>query len=106
MKWRKGGAIYVPDGSLWWAQIGAQLPTADLISDEVVRVYYVSKDKNGFGRPGYVDLDAADPKRILDIGREPVLDLGELGTFDDSGACPSTVISFRNQRYLYYQGFQ
>lgn len=35
MKWRKGGLIYVPDGTLWWAKVGAQLPTAELISPEV-----------------------------------------------------------------------
>ncbi|HVF71498.1 MAG TPA: hypothetical protein VM940_07795 [Chthoniobacterales bacterium] len=106
MNWRKGGQIYAPDGSLWWAKVGAQLPTVDAISADVLRVYYVSKDDEGFGRTGYVDVDAHDPNRILDIGAEPVLDLGELGSFDDSGACPSTVVAAGDQRYLYYQGFQ
>jgi predicted GH43/DUF377 family glycosyl hydrolase len=106
MKWRKEGVVYVPDGSLWWARVGAQLPTAELIGDRVVRVYYVSKDSEGFGRIGFVDLDARDPKRVLDIGPEPVLDLGELGAFDDSGVCPSTVINLNGRRYLYFQGFQ
>jgi hypothetical protein len=106
MRWRKGGLVYVPDAKFWWAKAGAQLPTADLISPTVLRVYYVSKDVEGFGRIGSVDLDARDPARVLDIGQEPVLDLGELGTFDDSGVCPSTVVPFNGRRYLYYQGFQ
>lgn len=106
MQWRKEGMVYVPDGSLWWAQVGAQLPTAELITPDVLRIYYVSKDRDGFGRIGFVDLDARDPKRILKIGQEPVLDLGELGAFDDSGVCPSTVVHSEGRRYLYYQGFQ
>jgi predicted GH43/DUF377 family glycosyl hydrolase len=106
MKWRKGGLIYVPDGSRWWARSGAQLPTATLVSPEVLRVYYVSKDSDGFGRIGSVDLDARDPRKILEVHPEPVLDLGELGAFDDSGVCPSTVVEVNGKRYLYYQGFQ
>jgi hypothetical protein len=106
MKWRKRGFIYVPDGGLSWAKVGAQLPTAELISPEVVRVYYVSKDSDGFGRIGSVDLNARDLRQILSVARDPVLDLGELGAFDDSGVCPSTVVRFGNKRYLYYQGFQ
>lgn len=106
MNWRKRGLVYVPDGQLWWARVGAQLPTADLIGSDVLRIYFASKDDHGFGRTGFVELDARDPSRVLHVGQEPVLDLGELGTFDDSGACPSTVVPFQGQRYLYYQGFQ
>jgi predicted GH43/DUF377 family glycosyl hydrolase len=106
MTWKKKGVVYVPSGALWWAKVGAQLPTADLINSEVLRIYYVSKDGEGYGRTGYVDLDADDPHRILAIAKEPVLDLGELGTFDDSGACPSSVVESGGRKYLYYQGFQ
>ena len=106
MTWRKGGLVYVPDGSLWWAKVGAQLPTADLINPKVIRVYFASKDENGFGRTGFVDLDARNPRRILHVAQEPILDLGPLGAFDDSGVCPSTVVAYNEKRYLYYQGFQ
>jgi predicted GH43/DUF377 family glycosyl hydrolase len=104
--WRKVGMVFVPKGELWWSKVGAQLPTVETVSDDVLRVYYVSKDSEGFGRIGYVDLNARDPKQILEVAKEPVLDLGELGTFDDSGVCPSTVIRAHGRRYLYYQGFQ
>jgi predicted GH43/DUF377 family glycosyl hydrolase len=106
LKWHKGGMIYVPDGTSSWAKVGAQLPTAEVVDGEVLRIYYVSKDSQGFGRIGYVDLSAHDPKQILEVGKEPVLDLGEVGTFDDSGVCPSTVVQVNGRRYLYYQGFQ
>lgn len=106
MSWRRIGQVYVPSGDLWWARTGAQLPTAQVVSDQVLRVYYLSKDGDGFGRIGYVDLNAKAPQQVQYIAPEPVVDLGELGTFDDSGAGPSSVIAAGNDTYLYYQGFQ
>src|SRR3954466_10805454 len=106
MTWKKGGVIFAPSGELPWARAGAQLPTVEVVNPEVLRIYYASKDADGFGRIGTVDVDAASPFRFLDGGTEPVLDLGEIGTFDDCGACPSTIINTGSRRYLYYQGFQ
>jgi hypothetical protein len=106
MKWRKGGLIYSPAGDLWWARSGAQLPTVELLNPEVLRIYYLSKDADGFGRAGYIDVDADIPTRVRHVGAEPVLDLGELGSFDDSGAGPSYIGCIDGRKYLYYQGFQ
>ena len=106
MKWKKHGRVFAPDGTLWWARSGAQLPTAEVINDEVIRVYFGSKDAEGFGRTGSVDLDARDPSKVLDVAREPLLDLGELGAFDDCGAVPNSVVEFAGRKHLYYQGFQ
>ncbi|MFL6520970.1 MAG: hypothetical protein ACJ8NS_12165 [Chthoniobacterales bacterium] len=106
MKWRKGGLIYAPDGSLPWAKVGAQLPTVEIVSSEIVRVYYLSKDRDGFGRIGSVDLNARNPSQILKVAQDPVVDLGELGAFDDSGVGPSTTVRVGDKRYLYYQGYQ
>lgn len=83
----------------------AQLPTAIVINGRI-RVYFASKDVNGYGRIGCVCLGINDPHRILNIGREPVLDLGELGAFDDCGVVPNSVVEFSGRTYLYYQGFQ
>lgn len=106
MNWQKKGLIYVPDGSFWWAKTGAHLPTATILGNEIIRVFYGSKDANGYGRIGYVDLDINDPRKVLDVAPEPVVDIGEIGSFDDCGAVPNSIIAFNNQSYLYYQGFQ
>lgn len=106
MKWRKLGRIYVPDGSLSWARSYAHLPTVDIINDEIIRVYFASLDENKYGRIGFVDLDINDPGKVLYIAPKPVLDIGELGTFDDCGAVPSCIITHDNSKYLYYIGFQ
>lgn len=106
MKWHKGGLVYAPSGDLWWAKSYATIPTVDVIDDQTIRVYFASLDENRYGRIGYVDLDADDPKHILYETPEPVLDIGELGTFDDSGVNASCVINVMGRKYLYYIGWQ
>ncbi len=106
MKWQKKGLIYAPGGDLWWAKKYAMLPTVDVLSEEVIRIYFASLDDNLYGRIGYVDLDAENPTRILDESPEPILELGELGTFDDSGVNPSCVLNIDGKKFLYYIGWQ
>ncbi len=105
MAWQKRGLIYAPDGSFWWAKAYAHLPTAYLM-DDCIRVYYAGLDENNYGRIGYVDLERDNPSQIRYIAPEPVLDLGELGTFDDCGVVPSCLVKQDNTLYLYYIGFQ
>lgn len=106
MKWRKLGLIYAPDGSQWWARSYAHLPTVDVVDDRFIRVYFAALDENKYGRIGFVDLDIEDPKRVLQVGKEPVLDLGEPGTFDDCGVNPCCLIHKNNCSYFYYIGWQ
>lgn len=105
MKWKKGGLIYAPSGSLWWAKSYALIPTAEVLENSV-RIYYSSVDENMFGRIGSLELDINNLNRIIRMDNEPLLDLGSLGTFDDSGVNASCVINFNGKKYLYYIGWQ
>ena len=106
MKWEKMGLIYVPKGDLWWSKAYTHAPTPEVINDEFIRVYYDSLDENKFGRIGYVDLDINDPTKILYLSKKPVLDIGEIGMFDDCGVNPSCIINVNNEKRLYYIGWQ
>lgn len=106
MNWTKKGLIYAPDGNLWWAKTGAHLPTAAVIEDKFIRVFFGSKDAKGFGRIGFLDLDIENPQGILNESTEPIVEIGEIGAFDDCGAVPNSVINLNDRSYLYYQGFQ
>ena len=106
MKWQKRGLVYAPSGEKSWARTHAYIPTPDLLNDDVIRIYFTALDEQKFGRIGYVDLDANDPTRVIAEGAEPILDLGRLGAFDDSGVTPSCVLNVEGKKYLYYVGWQ
>ena len=106
MKWRKRGLVYVPDGAKPWARTHAFLPTPELTPDGQLRVYLTSLDDAQFGRASYVVLDRDDPTRVLYECQRPLLDVGELGAFDDSGVNPSSVLRVGDQVFMYYIGWQ
>ena len=53
-----------------------------------------------------MDVDANNPLNVLSVSKEPVVDLGIPGTFDDNGVFPGHVSKFNDKYYLYYTGFQ
>ncbi|MEO9804488.1 MAG: hypothetical protein ABJF04_14635 [Reichenbachiella sp.] len=106
MPWKKKGRIFVNDKKQYWNKQYCGIPTAYLLSDEKLRIYYYSMDDKMDGRISYIDVSAEDPKHILYVHAEPVIDIGSPGTFDDSGICPSAVISIEQKTYMYYFGVQ
>lgn len=106
MKWRKAGLVYAPDGSHWWAQSHAHLPTPLLIDSQTIRVYFAALDSDKFGRATFVDVDASNPKQVLNVAENFIIDVGDLGSFDDSGVVPSCALRVEDEIWLYYVGFQ
>lgn len=106
MIWRKRGLVYQPSGERWWARRYATIPTAEVLDDRTLRVYFAALDDRSYGRIGFVDLDARDPRRILAESAEPILDLGEPGAFDDCGVNASCAITVGGRCFLYYIGWQ
>ncbi len=106
MKIFRKGLIYCPDGTLPWAKTHAMNPTVEIVSENVIRVYFSSLDENNVGRIGYVDLNANNPKEILYLTKEPILQTGLKGTFDHNGMVPSSIVVDGSRKYLYYYGFQ
>ncbi len=105
MKWVKKGKIFAPDHNSDWMVSHASLPVADKITDEVLRIYFGTRDGKGRSHTSYLEVDADNPQKILHVHNEPVLSLGELGTFDDSGIMPSWLVSHDGNKYLYYIGW-
>ena len=107
MGWNKLGLVWEPKGDQWWNFKYGQLPVPLFLEEEnIVRVFFGSADENIFCRISYVDLDADNLTNIVGESKEPVIDIGALGTFDDSGIVPSSVIKKDNKIYLYTVGYQ
>jgi hypothetical protein len=112
MKWIKYGRIFNPAdivGRPSWMHEYAQAP-ATLVFDDFVRVYFSCRpprDAQGqfVSYTAYVDLDRRDLTRIVGLAHEPVLQLGELGTFDEFGTYPMSVIRRGAEVWAYYAGW-
>lgn len=88
----------------WWYS-RTHAPSAVYFEDKI-RIYLGCWDKTQVSRIGYVDLDPADPTRIVEVCKRPVLEIGRPGTFDDNGVFPAHVAKIGKRVLLYYTGFQ
>src|SRR3954464_4447734 len=104
-RWIKKGHIFAPDGTYDWMASHAQLPVVDSVDENVLRVYFGTRDRVGRSVVTSLDVDANDLGRIVRLPDRPVLGLGELGCFDDSGVMPSCIVRQGDRRLLYYLGF-
>jgi hypothetical protein len=106
MHWEKQGLVYTPDGSMPWSREHAIVPTPLLIEGERLRVYFSTTAGEMIGKVGYVDLDANNPSRVLEVASQPALDIGASGAFDDNGVAPASVVRHGDEIWMYYIGFQ
>lgn len=104
-RWRRLGHVFVANGQADWMQSHAMLPTP-LLMGQTIRVYVAFCDRKMVGRIGYVELRADNPTEVVGISKEPVLDIGLPGAFDDHGVNPATIIERDGELWLYYIGWQ
>lgn len=104
MKWKKLGIILKPLKFEWMVTHAAK-PCAEHLYDGVYRVYFSGRDKQNRSRGGFFDIDIKDPKKFFFVPKEPILDIGNLGCFDDSGVMPSSVVLYEGKKYMYYTGW-
>jgi hypothetical protein len=106
MPWKRCGVIYAPatQANRAWAATHAQCPTPDPISDRKLRIYFGTRDADNRTRPTFIDVDPDHLERIQYAHDEPVLELGDLGCFDDLGVIPTCVVNADGAKFLYYAG--
>jgi len=85
MKWIKKGLIFRVDGDKSWRQTHAQLPTVDIIAQNTLRIYFSTRNSDSVSFTTYIDVMADNPPKIYYIHDKPILNLGKLGCFDESG---------------------
>ena len=106
MKWEKQGLVFAPDGSNAWAKSHAMVPTPILLPDGTLRVYCTCCDEAFVGRTGYVDLDPDDPRKLVAVSSQPVLDIGAPGCFDENGVIACSVTSTPDGLVMFYAGYE
>jgi hypothetical protein len=106
MRWRKLGRVYAPNGERWWSRTHAYLPTAALMPGGELRVYFSCLDDQQMGHVAFVDFDVRDPKRVLYVSPDTVLDIGRPGMFDDCGVNRPVLLQHQGRVWLYCIGWQ
>jgi len=105
MKWVKRGLILESDGRFDWMVTHCSIPVAEQIDGDLYRIYFYGRDKFNRSLPGYIEANINEPQKILYITKRPIMGLGTLGAFDDSGVMPSWIINHGGKKYLYYTGW-
>jgi hypothetical protein len=107
MPWKRCGLIHSPgtQPGREWSVSHAQCPTPDLLEESRLRIYFGTRDGQNRTRPTFIDVDPNHPERIQHVHDRPVLELGELGCFDDAGVMPFCVLNVEGAKLLYYAGW-
>ena len=106
MKWIKKGLIYNPSGEYDWAQNSVMTPTPIRLNKELIRIYGGFRSKEGISRIGFIDVSSSDPHNVVRVSKNPIISLGEKGTFDDNGMILGDVVKRNSELWMYYVGFQ
>lgn len=84
----------------------AQDAFIDVIDDKTWRIYYSTRTKDIISYPYYIDVEAGNPENIIGVSREPLMTLGHMGTFDDTGITMTSIVPIDDHtKYLYYCGW-
>lgn len=103
-RWARRGLIFAAEDGPEWMASHAAVPTALVLPDRI-RLYIAPRNAIGQSLTTFIDLARDDPGRILDLHERPILELGELGCFDDSGIMPGSVVRHGGSVFLYYVGW-
>lgn len=104
-QWERRGLVYAASGRHGFDRSHCHKPTPLLVDERTIRVYFGVRDERNTTRTTYVEVDAADPTRVKYVHDRPVLDVGKIGAFDDSGANVSAVCRDGDRLYMYFIGW-
>jgi hypothetical protein len=109
MKWKKLGKIFDPtqhklaNGCIEFAQ-----SPQTLVFDDFIRIYFSTRQKDSNGKYlshiAFVDMDL-ELKNMLRVSTDTVIELGELGCFDEHGIFPINIVRDKNKILAYTCGW-
>ncbi len=102
--WEKKGLIFKLSNQWEWAKSHACVPTA-IELENCIRLYFAPRNNMGQSIPVFIDVCKENPKNIINIGKNPIINLGETGSFDDGGIMPCSVVKKGELFYMYYVGW-
>ena len=105
MEWEKLGQIFCADNNSSKMVTGGRAPVPRHLGDDLFEIYFASYDGNMRGRIYRLKIDINDPATVIELETDPLIDLGNIGFYDDNGIIPSCMMEHDNKLYLYTIGF-
>jgi hypothetical protein len=107
MQWNKKGLICSSESfNLPWYKLNTMVPVPHLMDAGRLRIFVGMCDEQNISRIGYVDVNPDNPSEILGYSQQPVIDIGEAGSFDDNGVVTASLLQHQGALYMYYSGYQ
>lgn len=102
--WEKKGLIFkkLP---FKWAKSHSMVPTPLKITEYKYRIFFGTRNNKNQSSVGYIDYDFKNFKVIKKSNR-PCFEIGNIGSFDDNGVLPSSVLKIKKKVYLFYIGWK
>jgi len=107
MNWVKKGLLFNVSGTEDWAASHCHKPTPLLIDNDTIRIFFGVRDSTRHTRTTFLDAKVLDDGSLVVsyVHDRPVLDLGTIGAFDDSGVNVCSLVRRENTVYMYYIGW-
>ena len=105
MPWKKLGVIFDSRNRVDWIKSHSWVPIPDSIGEGLFKVYFSGRNSQNYSLPGAFTIDIKNPFKLLDFTKKPLLSLGDLGAFDDSGVIPSWILNNNGKKYMFYSGW-
>lgn len=109
--WQKLGRVFNPleIKDRYFLEEYAQAPSV-IIFDDFIRVYFSCRPKadrigNYVSYSSFVDLKRSNFFEIISVADQPMMPLGDLGSFDEFGIYPVSVIRHGEDILAYYGGW-
>lgn len=103
--WHKLGLIFCPNHNFPWMKSHGANPLAYHLYDDYYKIFFNCRDENQRSSVANVVINLDEPNKILDISKNPILEPGQIGAFDDSGVSLGCLVKATEKTYLYYVGW-
>lgn len=105
ISYNRKGLIYSLDKKSTLMYSHSQIPVVDQINNNEFRIYFATRNVKGQSNISFIEVDALNPEIIYYEHNDVILELGNPGTFDDSGIMPTCIVNVGIEKYLYYVGW-
>lgn len=105
MKWIPRELIFSPTLNSNWMCSHAQMPIALRVDNNILRIFFSTRDIKGRSNATFIDVEESNPANIIYVHDRFLLEYGKFGTFDDSGIMFSSFVFYNDIIYMYYIGW-